>query len=120
VSDQEGDDPLSKSMMPPPWDQEQTHRTNDNSPTNNPEQIGLPHRRRKHDYRGANQQAESLFCIVRSGRTRERCEKAFSYRRFCEGNPCETNEEEAEHHDDYFGKYTHYHDKRCLMLRREV
>jgi len=110
---------LSKPMVPPPRGQEQTHCTNDNKPSSNPEQIGLPHRWRKHDYRSANQQAEDLLCIVRSCRTCEGREEAFSDHRLCKGNAREPDEEEAEHHDDYCSKYTHNHDKRYLLWRSE-
>jgi hypothetical protein len=119
MSDHEREDLLSKPMVPPPRGQEQAHCTNDNKPSSNLEQIGLPHGWRKHDYRSANQQAEGLLCIVRSCRTCEGCEEAFSDDRLCKGKAREPDEEEAEHHDDYCSKYTHYHDKRYLLWRRE-
>jgi hypothetical protein len=55
-------------MVQPPRKEDQHRRANDNGPPDEPEHVGLPHGRRKHDKRRPDEQANSLFCVVRSRR----------------------------------------------------
>jgi hypothetical protein len=88
-------------MVPPPRHKEQSYCGSYDDPSNQPKQIGLPHGWREHDNRRADQQAEGLFCIVRSRGACERLEEALGKRWFYKYNPRETNEENTKSHDDY-------------------
>jgi hypothetical protein len=88
-------------MVPPPGNEDQRCRANDDGPPDEPEHVGLPHGRREHDKRRPDEQAKSLFYVVRSRRAREGHEESLGKRRFRENDPRERDEEDTarDNHD---------------------